>query len=52
MKTKKDVMKKAVEKKSAKKRRTAVKSQVKAGTFWSDLKEVYAPASDRTELSV
>lgn len=43
MKTKKVVTTETVEKKSSKKRGMTIKSQVKAGDFWSDMKTVYAP---------
>ena len=42
MKPAKDVPTKTVEKKVAK-RRMVIKSQLKAGNFWDDMKTVYAP---------
>ncbi len=49
MKTKKSVSTKAVEKKVAKRSGMAIKSQLKAGNFWEDLRAVYAP-EDRMKL--
>ena len=47
---KKKIVPESAEKKLAKKSRMAVKSQLKAGEFWGDLKDLYAPLTDQLNL--
>ena len=45
MKIKKDVRDKNIEKKSVKKKGILIKSQLKAGGFWEDMRSIYGMKS-------